>query len=377
MAKMKKVLVVGGGIGGLSSAIALRKSGIEVDVLEVNKDWTVYHVGIIVQGNFIRALCDLGVGKEAVAAGYAYYGVEFRDSQTDEVLASLPTPQIAAEGFPSELGITRPALHEVLSTASLKCGANVRLGMTYTNMQETDAGVKVTFSDGGSDVYDLVIGADGAYSKTRKFLFGDKYKPRFTGQGVWRYNLPRPKDLDRSLIYTTSEDGRKPGFVPLSEDTMYIFVVSSEPGNPFHDPQKLHLLLQQRMEGFGGLVAEIKHFVTDPSQVVYRPMEVCVLPAPWYKGRVLLIGDAAHASTPHFGQGGGSAVEDAVVLGDLAAQGLSAEELLPAFMKRRFERARFIAEGSIQLGEWEMHPTSDADPVGLMSEMRHLIAEPI
>lgn len=377
MASVNKVLIVGGGIGGLSSAIALRKSGIEVDVLEANKAWTVYHVGIIVQGNFIRAMRDLGVGKRAVAAGHPYAGVQIRDGKSDTLVAELAVQQIAGPGYPSELGITRPALHTVLSEAALAAGANVKLGVTYTELEQRADTVCARFTDGGSGEYDLVVAADGAYSKTRTLLFGDAYQPRFTGQGVWRYNLPRPAYLDYGLIYTSSEDGRKPGFIPLSKETMYMFMVASEPGNPFHPQDRLHLLLQQRMEGFGGLVAEMKPLVTDPSLVVYRPMEVCVLPSPWYKGRILLIGDAAHAATPHFGQGGGSAVEDAVVLGELAASGLAVPHLLEAFMARRYERARFIADGSIQLGEWEMHPTPDADPIGLMAKMRQVIAEPI
>jgi len=165
--------------------------------------------------------------------------------------------------------------------------------------------------------------------------------------------------------------------VPLTRDTMYIFVVSPEPGNPFHPRDRLHTLLQERMAGFGGLVAETRPLVTDPSLVVYRPLEVCVPPKPWHKGRVLLLGDAAHPPTPHFGQGAGMAVEDAVVLGELAAHDLAIPDLLNAFMDRRYARDRFICDGSIQLGEWEMHPTPDADPVGLMAKMRHVIAEPI
>ena len=376
MTKLRKVLVVGGGIGGLSAAIALRRQGVEVDVLEISESWTVYHVGIIVQGNFIRALCRLGMGDAAVAAGHPYNGVQIRDGLTDALLAELPSQNIAGPGYPSELGLTRPALHGILSQGAIDAGANVRLGVTFATIEQGEDKVGVRFTDGDGGDYDLVVGADGAYSTLRSLLFGDAYRPRFTGQGVWRYNLPRPAGLDHSIVYSSFE-GRKPGFVPLTQDTMYIFLVSSEPGNPFHPKDQLDRLLRDRMAGFGGLVAEMRPRVTDPDLVVYRPLEVGLLPPPWHQGRVLLIGDAAHATTPHFGQGAGLAVEDAVVLGDLAAQGLPVPELMDAFMRRRYAPARFIWEGSIQLGEWEMHPSPDADPIALMTKMRRVIAEPL
>jgi 2-polyprenyl-6-methoxyphenol hydroxylase-like FAD-dependent oxidoreductase len=110
---------------------------------------------------------------------------------------------------------------------------------------------------------------------------------------------------------------------------------------------------------------------------VYRPLEALLLPRPWYRGRVLLIGDAAHATTPHLGQGSAQAVEDAVVLGELLARNAPVEGLLEEFMQRRYERCRFIVESSLQLGEWEQSPVPTADPVGLTAKMLATVAAPI
>jgi 2-polyprenyl-6-methoxyphenol hydroxylase-like FAD-dependent oxidoreductase len=111
--------------------------------------------------------------------------------------------------------------------------------------------------------------------------------------------------------------------------------------------------------------------------VVYRPLEALLLPRPWYRGRILLIGDAAHATTPHLGQGSAQAVEDAVVLGELLAREAPLPQLFEEFMQRRFERCRFIVESSLQLGDWEQTPVPTADPVGLTARMLATVAAPI
>ena len=220
------------------------------------------------------------------------------------------------------------------------------------------------------------MGADGAYSKVREFLFEGKYKPEFTGQGVWRYNLPRPKDLEWAEAYI-SDPSMSIGTVPLTEETMYIFITVGEPGNPFFPPETLNEEMRKRLAGRGKKVEQFAEHITDPKLVVYRPLEACVLPAPWYKGRVVLIGDAAHSATPHLGQGAAMAVEDAIVLAEEYAAGGAIEARLAKFMDRRFERAKYIAQNSIQLGEWMMNLSPEADPVGVYQRVRQFVGNPI
>lgn len=376
MSTLKKVLIVGGGIGGLSTAISLRNAGVaQVDVVEINPEPKVYHVGIVVQANFIRAMAALGIADEAVAAGFPYHGLRICNKQ-GEVKAELSGAKLAGENYPANLGLTRPALHQVLINGVNKAGANLKLGMSFESIVQTDDGVAVTFTDGSQADYDLVVGADGVYSKVRSTVFGEQYKPQFTGQGVWRYNLPRPKELMYSHMFE-GKAGGKAGYTPLTEDSLYILAVWEEPGNPFFDPNSLAKEFQKRLDGFGGLIPELSAQITDPSKVVYRPLEAILMPAPWYKGRVLLIGDAAHATTPHMGQGAAQAVEDAVVLGELAASESSVDAVLSQFMARRYERCKFINEGSLQIGEWEQRPTADADFAGIMAKMIQVTAEPI
>lgn len=371
-----KVLIIGGGIGGFSTAIAMHQRNIDVEIVELHKTWRVYHVGIIVQSNFVRALTKLGIGKEAVKAGYAYRGWRFLNNEDGSEIARDEGVSTAGEGFPADLGLARPALHDVLYKRVTEMGIPLRQGVTFKTIADNGDSVTVDFTDGTSGTYDLVIGADGAYSKVRDLLFGDQHKPKFTGQGVWRYNLPRPKELEWAEAYI-SDPSMSIGTVPLTEDTMYIFITVAEPGNPFFPPETLDEEMRKRLEGKGAAVEKFAQYITDPKLVVYRPLEACVLPSPWYKGRVVLVGDAAHSATPHLGQGAAMAIEDSIVLAEEYARGGALEDCLSRFMDRRFERAKFIAASSIQLGEWQMNPTPDADPIGLYHQVRKFVGEPI
>lgn len=372
MTKAQKVLVIGGGVGGLAVAIGLHQQGIDVEVVERDSDWKVYHVGIIVQANFVRALNVLGIGDQAVKAGYAYRGARFCDMDGN-VLKELPG-DTAVDGLPSDLGLTRPALHKVLTEKVRELGIPVRLGVTFESLSDNGESVGVRFTDGTSGTYDLVIGADGNYSAVRKALWPDA-SPQYTGQGVWRYNVPRPQDLEWSDIYVGKAKG-KVGYCPLTEEDMYIFAVFEEPGNPRFAPETLADEMRKRLEGYGGVMAEAARHVTDPALVVYRPLEACIMPAPWYKGRVVLIGDAAHSATPHLGQGAAMAIEDAVVLAEELAH-RDTDDALAAFMERRFERAKLVGTSSILLGEWDMHPETAGDPIELTDRIRKKLAEPV
>jgi 2-polyprenyl-6-methoxyphenol hydroxylase-like FAD-dependent oxidoreductase len=377
MAAVEKALIVGGGIGGLSAAIALSRAGILVEVAEIQREWQIYQVGIVVQANFIRAMAALGIADQAVAAGFPYDGLVFEDLHGN-VLQRLRGAKLAGPDYPANLGMTRPALHEVLFQAARAAGATIRLGTTFRDLRQQADRVQVDFNDGSAGTYDLVVGADGINSQMRSHLFGAQYRPQFTGQGTWRYSVPRPAEVTYSFF--CMGEGLpfgKCGFIPLTRETGYVWLVQSEPGNPRHSADRLADIFRDRLKACTGIMGAMRDQIIDSSRVVYRPLEALLLPPPWYRGRILLIGDAAHATTPHLGQGSAQAVEDAVVLGELLARTAPLPQLLEEFMQRRFERCRFIVESSLQLGEWEQTPVSAADPVGLTARMLETVAAPI
>ena len=351
MALVEKALVVGGGIGGLTAAIALRQKGIETDLVEINPEFSVYGVGIIQPNNVLRALDSIGLAERCIELGSPFPGWRIFDSAGNWVM-DAPNQTTAAPNFPPNNGITRPDLQRVLSEAAYEHGTNIKLGTTVKEIEDHGDRVDVTFSDGSTGSYGIVIGCDGVYSDMRQRIFGSEPKPEFTGQAVWRYNFPRPADMEWGEIHAGPHS--KVGLTPMQPDLMYMFVVSPEPGNPWMPKEKLADLMRDRLEGFTGRIAEMGKQITDPEQVVYKPMENLILPSPWYKGRTLIIGDAAHATTPHLAQGAAIAVEDAILIAELLATADSFDAALEEFMNRRFERSKFVVETSDQIARWEL-----------------------
>jgi 2-polyprenyl-6-methoxyphenol hydroxylase-like FAD-dependent oxidoreductase len=284
--KVKKVLIVGGGIGGLTAAIALHRKGIEAEVVEKDPNWGVYGVGIIQPSNVLRGLDQIGLGAACIKAGCGFQGWQFWDSQCNR-LAEIGSHNVTGPDYPPINGIRRPELHRILTTQTLKQGTKVHLGVTFESWQEDAEGVEVTLGNGTQARYDLIIGADGAYSPLRDRLFGDTHRPHYTGQSVWRHNFERPRDLDWGVIFFGPNS--KGGFVPLSETLMYMFLVTAEAGNPRMPADQLHTLLKDRLADYGGIIGSLREQIVDTKDVVYRPMEVVMLPEPWHKGRVLLI----------------------------------------------------------------------------------------
>ena len=153
-------------------------------------------------------------------------------------------------------------------------------------------------------------------------------------------------------------------------------MLNIDPDKTWIEPEDFPEIVRTLLADFGGNLAKIRDAVTAQTPVVYRPLESALQPPPWHKGRVLLIGDAAHSATPHLGQGAAMAIEDAVVLADELAHA-DVDTALKAFMARRFERAKLVGLSSIQLGEWDMHPESAGDPIELTDRIRKKLAEPI
>lgn len=374
MDTVNNVLIVGGGIGGLCAAIALRRKGVAVDLVELKTEWTVYGVGIIQQSNVVREMHRLGLLEAYLDAAYAFEDVAIYTTE-GQPLARIPGQRLAGPQYPANVGISRRALHKVLSETAIELGTQVRLGTSVESFEQDDSAVDVLFTDGSQGRYGLMVGADGLFSKVRSVLFGDRYQPRFTGQSVWRYNFPRAAGIDHLANYQGPSGNA--GLVPLADDLMYLFTTSHEPGNPWMETAALADGLRQRLAGFGGLIGELREQIVDNAGVVYKPLEAVFVDEPWYCGRVLLIGDAAHATTPHLGQGAGMAIEDAVVLAEELTAGGSLDAQLQRFMGRRFERCKFISEMSLLAGVKEIQRDPSFDRIGLVKRMLEVTAQPI
>jgi 2-polyprenyl-6-methoxyphenol hydroxylase-like FAD-dependent oxidoreductase len=367
-----EILIIGGGIGGLTSAIGLRKHGHSVTVIEKDPSWSVYGVGIIQQANAVRAMADLGLLDDYLSAGVGFDAVEVFAPDGTKV-ARVPSPRLK-EGFPANVGIGRRALHKVLGDNAIAAGATIRLGVTASRLHEDGAGVTVSFSVGGEARYDLVIGSDGVYSQTRAQILPEAETPQFTGQSVWRYNLPRPAGLDALQAYNGPTGV---GLVPLSESLMYLFATTAEPDNPIYPVAGLADAMRTKLAHAAPAIRALSEGITDDESVVYRPLEVMLVTGPWHKGRVVLLGDAVHATTPHLGQGGGMAIEDSIVLADELSKADNLEAACSAYRARRFDRCAYIVRASLAICHGQIGRGPSVDLAHATAEMFAITAQPI
>lgn len=373
MSLIRSALVVGGGIAGMSATLVLSRLGVAVDVIDQDPAWRVYGAGISITGPTLRAFQRLGILEDFRRHGYCAASTRLF-TPTGHPIGEVAIPPLAAD-LPAGGGIMRPVLHEILASRTRDAAADIRLGVTIDHYAEDADGASVTFSDGRTGRYDLVIGADGIYSRTRSLLFPDAPKPRFTGQACWRVTAPRPEGVTGVEMFLGAPI--KAGVNPCSPDQLYLFALEAIAPNTRHAEADLPGLLRERLAGFGGSIGFVRDQISDRSVVNFRPLETLLLPGPWHTRRGLLIGDAAHATTPHLASGAGMAMEDAVVLGDVLSANDSLSAALSAFMARRHDRCAMVVNNSIRLGEIEQSGVHSDEHPRLMNQTMAALAQPL
>lgn len=357
----RKVLIVGGGIAGQTLGSALAKRGIEAEIVEIKPSWDVIGAGMYVHGNALRALDEIGLVEEIMQRGYRceddttiIAGIDGRAK------ASPKLQRIAGKDIPALVPIKRQALHEILNQSLIRSGVPLRMGVTVDQIVDDprEHRVEVTFTDGSGGTYDLVVGADGIRSRVRALVFG-AIEPRYSGFANWRVLLPRPNDLTR--VTWMYGNGTSIGIIPLSQDELYVAGVTKEPEDRRYPFEELPRLMREKFANYGGAIPKLLDQVRNPGQVVYTKIEEVLQPAPWYRGRVVILGDAAHASTPFWAQGAAMAVEDAVVLAAELAKDAGIDAVLATWMERRHDRCIFVQQGSLRSGT-QIHTVPSAAP---------------
>jgi len=370
-----KILIVGGGFSGMAAAIQLRRQGREVDLVEIDQEWRSYGAGISLGGATLRAFRTLGILEAFLEQGAASDGVDVC-IPTGERIASLPTPRLAGADVPGNGAIMRPVLARILAQATRAAGADVRLGCAFTSIDQDGEGVDVAFSDGSQEHYELVIGADGLYSSVRTTLFPEAPAPKYSGQGVWRAVLPRIDGVERTTMWLGPKV--KTGLNPVSRDQMYLFVTEDREENTHIAPADFLVLLKELLGRFPApLMRQVSEQLGEHSQIVYRPLENLLLPKPWYSGRVVLIGDAVHATTPHMASGACIGIEDAIVLAEELGSRGPVGAALARFQERRWKRCRMVVENSARLGEIEITGGDKEEHGRIMRETLMALAQPI
>jgi 2-polyprenyl-6-methoxyphenol hydroxylase-like FAD-dependent oxidoreductase len=350
--------------------------GIEVDLVEIDPNWRPEGAGITINGATLRALETIGLFHEFEKRGFTSDGLDLFAPDGKQI-GEIPLPKVVGSDVPRGGGIMRPELGRMLAEAARLSGVAVRIGCTYEALNQADGHVAVSFTDGTRARYDLVVGADGVNSRTRELLFPEIAPPRYVGQCVWRAVLPRPSDIVRPRMWVGG--AVKVGVNPVSRTHMYMFVTEPRPQrthtdrelwpdyiarliNPFPDP-----LLQ----GF------LPHLLAPDAAIDCRPLVNLLVPAPWNRGRVVLIGDTVAATTPHLAAGAGIGIESGIVLAEVLAGAAGLQEALDDFHRRRWERCRMVIENSERLCRIETEHGDMAEHARIMRDSAIALTQPI
>ncbi|MGW8204819.1 FAD-dependent monooxygenase [Sphingomonas sp. VDB2] len=357
----KRILIVGGGIGGMAAAIRFAEQGGQVTLIDIDPQWRVYGAGITITGPTLRAYRRLGLldaikEQGAIAEGatiFRYDGTRLHD---------LDEPALE-EGLPATGGIMRPVLHRIMQTRVRALPIAIRLGLTVRALaHRDDGGVDVTFTDGAQADFDLVVGADSIYSGVRRLAFPHMGEAQPTGQGCWRLSIRRPPTLTKGEFYFGH---RVPaGINRCGAEMVYLWMLTPHVHRAQHfTDEELFVQLRDNLADFGGNAGWVRDHMTRDDWINYRPLAAALQPGPWHDGAIVLLGDAVHATTPHMACGAGMAVESALVLAEELDRADTVGAGLAAYQARRFDRCRHVIDTSIKVGRMQLDGDSP-DAIG-------------
>ncbi|MDZ7705486.1 MAG: FAD-dependent monooxygenase [Trueperaceae bacterium] len=318
-----KVLISGGGIAGCALANFLRRHDHHVDIIDKASSWERAGYGISLWTNGIRVLEKLGLDQRFFDIGEAIHTWTLRDDD-GEVLSTL---DLSGMDGPPLTAIHRADLHRIVREAIP--GVPLSMDTTVEKLEQDDGGVDVTLSGGRQERYDLVVGADGIRSGVRELVFDDWHFDD-THTAVWSFWIPDDVSVPEGFTELWGERGKVLLSAPVAGRHMASFAA------PVDDEIRGDALdsLRRRVEGDDWLIPDIVGQLSDDAAIFHDRLLQVSAPT-WSRGRVVLVGDAAHALHPIVGMGASLALEDADVLADALANHDRVEEGLEHFTKQR------------------------------------------
>lgn len=366
-----RVLVVGGGIAGLSCAIALRGHGFSVDVVEVSGK--VWEEGLNITGRGVDGLADLGILTACVERGTAQGSPLFDqvfDSSGRRREITQPAPR---SPLPSSVIIFRQTLAEILTEEALAAGASIEIQRTVESIDQFSDSVLVSFDNGAFAEYDLVVGADGLRSGVRRLLWGDAIQPVYSGVVDIRWMVDRPPSpAERGFYYAPG----KVVFVGLLADGRTCLAAPAPSDNMLPTMDESRELLRDVLSHYTApYLRSLRDHIDENQPVIARPWEWLWVDE-WVKDRVVLIGDAAHATTAYIPAGVGMAVVDAVVLAEELAEAESIADGLAAFSARRKDRSRLVVDTSVRMARMHREGADQRAIAGVFAAAMRTLAQP-
>lgn len=342
-------IIIGGGIGGLTAAIALRQRGISVTVYEAAPELRSVGAGIIMATNAMLVLQRLGLAEKIQSNGYELNEVQVADANWGTIQKINSHYAHKKYGLGS-YAIHRAALQQILFEELPE--EDVILNHRVEHVSQSEDKVRVKFANGNEAESDFLIGADGIKSVVRHSLFG-KTEYRYSGQTCWRATVDAtiPKRLEKSSYELWgNKAGLRLGIVPLSQTQLYIYATVCTPAGGKDELATIKKKLIEQFSEFGNYSTQLLD-ATDLHKIIRTDIYDFAPIKKWYKARIALIGDAAHATTPNLGQGGCQAIEDGYVIAQSLALHQQPEKAFEVFQSIRYANAKYVVDTSWQLGK--------------------------
>ncbi|WPP53210.1 FAD-dependent monooxygenase [Catalinimonas niigatensis] len=349
---MKKILIIGGGIGGLCAAIALQRKGFEAHVYEKATVIKALGAGLSLSVNAVLALRQIGLDEELMKAGQTLRYMNIPD-QWGKLITQTDIEPVARQFGAANFSIHRAVLHEILMS-HLQEGS-LHLGKSFSHVTQDAQEVRVDFEDGTQAVGEVLLAFDGIHSAVRGQLLPE-VKPRYAGYTCWRAVIDyRPAAMQENQATETWGKAGRFGIVPLKNNKIYWFATVNAPEQDAYMRSFGVEELKKHFKEYHSPIPEILSH-TRNEQLLWNDIIDLKPIGKYVFGRVVLAGDAAHATTPNMGQGACMAIEDAIVLANQLAQLNDVEKALQRYEAMRMKRTQQIVRTSYQLGkvaQWE------------------------
>lgn len=333
-----EIAIIGAGMGGLTTGIALKKFGHQVTIYEQAEQILPVGAAISLWSNGVKCLNYLGLTEQVAKLGGQMNDLAYIDGLNGEVMTQFSLAPLIEEVGQRPYPVSRAELQNMLMDAFGR--QDIQLGKRMVSIEDKGQHVEIGFQDGSTVSAALLIGADGTHSMTRQYVLGKQVERRYAGYVNWNGLVEISEDLAPAQQWTTFVgEGKRASLMPVAEHRFYFFFDVPLPAGLENQRSEYKILLKQY---FSGWCSQVQCLIDSIDEQKTNRVEIHDIEPfnQFYKGRVVILGDAAHSTTPDIGQGGCQAMEDAVYLARaLQINTLGLEDALKRYQNKRNERA--------------------------------------